>query len=110
METLQTGFVKTAIPDIEKMINNGTDAIDSFKYRPGLLEYEDYYYSQREDEVRREIIAELLKAKEILRKRKGWRWEMIKATNWNPIKLLFLFMAWRKNKKHGNRNRTNNKD
>jgi hypothetical protein len=109
MNTLDRDF-KKATHDTTKMIVNGCKAISSFSMRPGLLEFEDYLYSIEEDQIRREILAELAKAKQLLRSRKGWRWEMIKTTNGNPFKLMMLATAWIRNKRHGNRNRTKHKN
>lgn len=100
--------IKTIIPELEKMINETTRTITTYKNRPGLLEFEDYHYSKQEAALRKEIREELNKAKALMRSRKGWRWEVIKKTNFNPFKLWMLFMAWRQNKKHGDRIRTNN--
>lgn len=85
------------------MINASTESITTYKHRPGLLECEDYLYSIEEHKIRKECISELKKAKEIMRSRKGWRWEVLKQTKGNPIKLIFLFIAWAKNKKHGDK-------
>lgn len=102
--------MKTAIGEITKMIEESMKAIPTYKNRPGLLECEDYLYGVEEAKIRFEIIKELTKAKQLMRNRKGWRWDIIKATKGNPFKLYMLFKAWNQNRKHGNRHRTKHKD
>lgn len=89
--------MKTVIPDLTKMIEASMQAIASYHKRPGLLECEDYIYSEMEESVRIEILCELHKAKKLMRTQKGWRWKIIKQTKGNPVKVLFLIMAWWKN-------------
>lgn len=98
--TLKIG---TAIPNLTDMINKSTEAICTYKLRPGLLECEDYLYSIEEHKARNEIKAELIKAKQLMRTQKGWRLKVLKQTKFNPIKLFMLFLAWAKNRKHGNK-------
>lgn len=96
--------IRTVIPELSKMINSSTYAVTTYRHSQALLDFEDYIYRLEESKVRSECIAELKKAKQIMRTRKGWRWEVIKQTKFHPVKLLLLFMAWFKNRKHGNGN------
>jgi len=89
--------IRTVIPELKTMIEESVKAVASFNDRPGLLEYEEYWYSIEEHKIRMECLAELQKAKLLMRKQKCWRWKAIKLTNGNPIKILFLGLAWWKN-------------
>jgi hypothetical protein len=90
-------MIKTCITDLKKAIEGGTCAIATFHNREGLLECEEDFYLCEEYKLRKEILQELIKAKKLLRSQNGWRWDTIKSTKGNPIKLLFLFLAWWRN-------------
>ena len=102
--------MKTTINELKDMIENSMKAISTYNNRPGLLECEDYLYGVEEGKIRFEILKELENARKLMKSRKGWRWEVIKATKGNPFKLYLLLKAWNQNRKHGNRYRTKHKD
>lgn len=66
-------MIRTAIPELTKAIEEGAKAVASFRHRPGLLECEDYIYFEMEQQVRKELICELIKAKKLIKKKTIWQ-------------------------------------
>jgi hypothetical protein len=83
----------SVIPELKRAIENGMQAVASFKHRPGLLECEDYVYSEMEFDIKVQAQAEISKAKSLMKSRKGWRWLMFKESVKSPIRLLFAARA-----------------
>jgi hypothetical protein len=66
-------MIRTIIPELKKAIEDSMAAVASYSLRPGLLECEDYLYSVEEHKIRMECLAELQKAKLIMKQRNLWQ-------------------------------------
>lgn len=66
-------MIRTVIPELKKAIEDSMSAVATYQLRPGLLECEEFLYSIEEENLRAEIRLELIKAKQILKKRSIWQ-------------------------------------